>query len=82
VKDNVMVKMVELSEHDTSLAELVTLAISGTQVIVTRSGSPVAKLVPVEAGPQPRVPDLHPGAFLLSDDFDAPLPDEFWAGEA
>jgi antitoxin (DNA-binding transcriptional repressor) of toxin-antitoxin stability system len=77
-----MVKMVDLSEPDTSLAELVILATSGTQVIVTRSGSPVAKLVLIEASPQPRVPDLHPGAFLPSDDFDAPLPDEFWAGEA
>jgi prevent-host-death family protein len=77
-----MVKMVDLSEPDMNLAELVTLAASGTQVIVTRSGSPVAKLVPVDAGPQPRVPDLHPGAFQPSDDFDAPLPDEFWVGQA
>lgn len=24
---------------------------------------------------------LHPGAFIISDDFDAPLPDSFWLGE-
>jgi hypothetical protein len=28
----------------------------------------------------PRVPGLHAGAILAADDFDAPLPDEFWAG--
>ncbi len=28
-----------------------------------------------------RQPDLHPGAFVMADDFDAPLPDSFWLGE-
>ena len=28
-----------------------------------------------------RTPGLHPGAFVISDDFDAPLPDSFWLGE-
>jgi hypothetical protein len=31
--------------------------------------------------PIQRQPDLHPGAFLVSDDFDEPLPDSFWFGE-
>lgn len=30
---------------------------------------------------QPRVFDLHPGAMWTSDDFDDPLPDEFWLGD-
>ena len=30
---------------------------------------------------KPRVFDLHPGAMWTSDDFDDPLPDEFWLGE-
>jgi hypothetical protein len=29
-----------------------------------------------------RKPDLHPGAFIISDDFDEPLSDSFWLGEA
>ncbi|MEO0647012.1 MAG: DUF2281 domain-containing protein [Cyanobacteria bacterium J06650_10] len=28
-----------------------------------------------------RTPGLHPGAFVISEDFDAPLPDSFWLGE-
>src|SRR5574341_1195976 len=28
----------------------------------------------------PRQPGLHQGAFSTSDDFDNPLPDEFWLG--
>jgi hypothetical protein len=31
--------------------------------------------------PGERQPGLHPGAFVISDDFDAPLPDSFWLGE-
>lgn len=28
-----------------------------------------------------RQPDLHSGAFVMQDDFDAPLSDAFWLGE-
>jgi hypothetical protein len=31
------------------------------------------------SGP-PRVPGLHAGAAWISEDFDDPLPDDFWAG--
>lgn len=34
----------------------------------------------VENSNQPRIPDLFPGIWM-SDDFDDPLPDEFWLGE-
>ena len=30
---------------------------------------------------KPRILGLHPGAMWTSDDFDDPLPDEFWLGE-
>lgn len=36
----------------------------------------------VANGTQPsRVGNLHPGNFQTGDDFDDPLPDEFWFGE-
>lgn len=30
--------------------------------------------------PEPRVPGLGAGKWQVSEDFDAPLPDEFWLG--
>ncbi|MEO1404418.1 MAG: hypothetical protein AAFV72_24640 [Cyanobacteria bacterium J06635_1] len=33
------------------------------------------------AQPGERQPALHPGAFVISDDFDVSLPDSFWLGE-
>lgn len=32
------------------------------------------------AQPTPRMAGLHAGAIWTSDDFDEPLPDEFWTG--
>lgn len=32
-------------------------------------------------GKKPFILDLHPGAITISDDFNDPLPDEFWLGE-
>ncbi|MEM9955311.1 MAG: antitoxin family protein [Chloroflexota bacterium] len=28
-----------------------------------------------------RIPNLHPNAFQMTDDFDDPLPDSFWLGQ-
>lgn len=77
-----MVKTVDLADSNASLADLVSLVHSGIQVVVTQAGNPIARLVPTDAIPARRVPDLHPGAFQESEDFDEPLPDEFWTGEA
>jgi hypothetical protein len=35
---------------------------------------------PVLIPSKPRIPGLHPGAIQVSEDFDDPLPDEFWTG--
>ncbi len=39
--------------------------------------------MPVQENDQPlqRQPELHPGAFVVGDDFDEPLPDSFCLGE-
>ena len=37
-------------------------------------------MVPCEE-PGERIPGLHPGAFQMAPDFDAPLPDDFWTGQ-
>jgi hypothetical protein len=35
---------------------------------------------PVPVSTKPRVPGLHPGAIWTGEDFDEPLPAEFWTG--
>ncbi|MCK6559666.1 type II toxin-antitoxin system Phd/YefM family antitoxin [candidate division KSB1 bacterium] len=73
---------VTLQEAQTRLAELLTLAQTGNEIIITEGNKPLARLVPI-AGSKPlrRIAGLDRGKIWMSDDFDAPLPDEFWTGE-
>lgn len=59
--------------------EALALVSSGVDVILTEGETPRARLVPCPPGPQ-RIPGLHPHAIQPELGFDAPLPDDFWAG--
>ena len=51
--------------------------------ILTKGNTPVARLVSIASSQAvPRVAGIHPDAIWISDDFDEPLPDEFWLGKA
>jgi len=66
----------------TSLKELLALVREGTEIILTEDDTPLATIVPIEKKPGKRIMGLHAGMWEVSDDFDAPLPDEFWLGES
>ena len=72
---------VEVKEAQDRLHELLAKVAEGNEVILTEDDRPFARISPIPRPAGPRIPDLHPGAFQPSDDFDAPLPDEFWLGE-
>jgi prevent-host-death family protein len=69
--------MAEVSVHEakTQLSQLLRRVAAGEEVIISRSGKPVARLVAVERPPR-RLLGLDEGLFVVPDDFDAPLPDE------
>ncbi len=71
---------IDIRELPARLGEALTIVSSGHEVLLTEGATPRARLVPC-GGPGPRVPGLHPGAMQAAPDFDAPLPDEFWAGQ-
>jgi antitoxin (DNA-binding transcriptional repressor) of toxin-antitoxin stability system len=73
-------KQIDLQETKTSLEELIALVQQGGEILLMDGGTPVARLAPVDSSPQKRIPNLHPGGWI-SDDFNDPLPDEFWLGE-
>ncbi len=72
-------KTVDIHEAQTQLVELLSLVTTGTEIIVTAGSTPLARIVPI-AGATPRVAGLHPRAIWTSEDFDEPLPEEFWTG--
>lgn len=71
---------VNVNDPQADLASLVALAAAGTEVILSNGETPVARIVPADSR-RARIAGLHPGAIETSDDFDAPLDDEFWAGQ-
>jgi antitoxin (DNA-binding transcriptional repressor) of toxin-antitoxin stability system len=73
-----IVKTVDIREAQEQLLELVSLALEGNEVIILVNDKPIARLVPVSSPNQPRVAGLNKGQIWVGEDFDEPLPEEFW----
>ena len=72
---------VNMHEAKTNFSKLVRRVLNGEEVIIARSGTPVARLGPVERqGEGRRVPGSAKGLVTVRDDFDAPLPDDVLDG--
>jgi prevent-host-death family protein len=65
-----------LSQAKASLSRLVDRASNGEEIILSKAGKPLAKLVPFHRSPEPRQPGGWEGQMRISEDFDAPLPPE------
>ena len=73
---DVIVKSVNVHEAKTHFSKLLARVEKGHEVLISRAGKPVARLVPHEvARPLPMF-GADRGKFTVPDDFDAPLPDE------
>jgi len=86
----VMVHQMQTIEvtKSTNLKDLVALANRESEIVLTLDNQPVAKVLPIallpnssNRKPGSRTLGLHRGAWLVGDDFDKPLPDEFWLGQ-
>jgi prevent-host-death family protein len=71
----VAVDSVELASAEKRLADLVQMVANGAEILITRDGLPVARLVPVGPAEPDRVPGSARGLFTVPDDFDAPVQD-------
>jgi len=71
-------KMVNVHRAKTELSRLLEAVEAGEDIIIARSGVPVARLVPVRT--DERIPGRLAGVLRLREDFDAPLPTEVTEG--
>jgi len=71
-----LTRTIDVGKEPPDLQVLLSLVAQGTEVVLTEGDTPIARLVPVGK----RVAGLHAGAIRTSEDFDEPLPDEFWTG--
>ena len=73
---------VEVSVYDakTHLSRLLDRANAGEEIIVTRHGRPVARIAPLSEKKKTRRLGLMAGeSYFMSEDFDAPLPEDVLA---
>jgi prevent-host-death family protein len=78
------VKTVNIHEAKTHLSRLLQQVASGEEIIIAKSGKPMAMLVPCPVESAPREPGFWAGRVHIADDFDE-LPDDIAAafrGEA
>lgn len=68
---------VNTHEAKTQLSRLLALVSNGEEVIIAKSGKPVARLIPIKQHTVRRVPGTDKGKAHVPDDFNAPLPEEF-----
>jgi prevent-host-death family protein len=80
MEDSKMAVQVNIYEAKSKFSKLINQVIAGEEVIVAKSGKPVAKIVPFEKPTQNRKPGSAKGKLIISDDFDAPLPDDILQG--
>jgi prevent-host-death family protein len=68
-----MQTQVNVHEAKTQLSKLLQRVMNGEQIIIAKSGKPVAILSPFVEAPEQRTPGNDAGKVAISDDFDAPL---------
>jgi prevent-host-death family protein len=66
---------VNIHEAKTHLSKLLRRVVAGEEIIISKAGRPLAKIVPF-ASPALRRFGMDRGVFRVPDDFDAPLPEE------
>ncbi len=78
-----MPKPINLYAAKTRLSELVDRAAAGEEIVIAKSGRPMARLVPYVAAPPRRKPGRLKGQIWMAPDFDAPMTEEelaLWEG--
>lgn len=70
--------MIEVNIHEakTQLSRLLMRVAAGEEVIIARSGEPVARIIPIERPGHKRVLGQDAGLVVIADDFDEPLDPE------
>jgi len=61
----------------THFSKLLEKALSGNEVIIAKAGKPIARLVPINDTPVPRVPGQGKGEIVEHESILSPMEDDF-----
>jgi prevent-host-death family protein len=70
------VTQINVHEAKTHFAKLLQRVALGEEVVITRAGRPIAKLVQIQPDVLERAPGSARGEVRVGEDFDAPLPED------
>ena len=71
-----MTTTVNIHEAKTHLSKILQRVAIGEEIIIAKSGKPIARIVPFEQAPLQRAAGSAKGKIWLAPDFSAPLPDD------
>jgi len=63
-----------IHEAKTHLSQLIESVLAGEDVIISRAGKPLVRLVPYEVPSKPRQPGAWEGQIIMASDFDEESP--------
>jgi len=63
-------KITNIHAAKTSLSKLIESALAGEEVIISKAGQPLVRLIPYTTSTQPRKPGDWAGQVKIADDFD------------
>ena len=66
---------VDINQAKQYLPELVDKIASGNEIVITKSGIPIAKIIGISKQKKYRKPGTAKGLIKMADDFDQPLED-------
>ena len=72
---------INLDKVEKQLAELLAIVEHNGEIVIAQNGKPLARLQPVAPNKKKRTAGLNRGMIWTSEDFNEPLPDEFWLGK-
>jgi prevent-host-death family protein len=72
---------INLDKVEKQLAELLAIVEHNGEIVIAQNGKPLARLETVTPKKKKRTAGLNRGMIWTSEDFDEPLPDEFWLGK-
>lgn len=68
--------LVNIHDAKTHFSKLINRALKGEEIIIAKGGKPLFRLVPYSEEVETRRGGQFQGLIEISDDFDAPLPDD------
>lgn len=74
-------RTVNIDKVEKQLADLLAIVEAGGEIVITQNGKPLARLQTATPAKKKRIAGLNRGTIWTSEDFDAPLPDDFWLGK-